>query len=143
MVASLDASTVEVTVGGQAIAANEIEAPTVAEIQPQDCSGVFSQCTTACLKTYKVTTVQSGAFSCKPPHHQFHWLASHNANVAAGIGEHCVAPSCADPADCIDGEEVACRAGEGDCPVVADKTADGGRATTTIGAFMAVLFGLW
>ena len=63
MVATLDASAVAVTVGGEAIAASGIETPTVAEIPPQDCSGIFSQCTSACKKTYKVTVVHSGAAS--------------------------------------------------------------------------------
>lgn len=123
MVATLadDASAVEVTVGGEAIAAtqNSMTEPTVFEVQPQDCLGMFSQCTTACRKTYKITAVQSG------------------------IGENCAAPSCADPTNCMDGEEATCDDGEGDCPpTVQLKAAGSTRAAVHLGAAM-VLFASW
>ena len=138
------ASAVEVTVGGEAIAATEITAPTVFEVQPQDCLGMFSQCTASCRKTYKITTVQSGAFS--PCNHQCtsRTPSSFDSSHAdAGIGENCAAPSCADPTNCMDGEEATCDDGEGDCPPTPQlKAAGSTRAAVHLGAAM-VLFASW
>lgn len=67
MFATLKESTVpiEVSVGGVVVAsaapADTMAAPTVVEVPPQHCGGLFAACDADCKQVYKVTQVQSGA----------------------------------------------------------------------------------
>ena len=68
MFATLDATAVEVTVGGQAVAAATMTAPTVATVALQHCGGLFIECSAACKKAYRRLALRLHPDKCRAPH---------------------------------------------------------------------------
>ena len=151
MFATLDATAVEVTVGGQAVAAATMTAPTVATVALQHCGGLFIECSAACKKAYMVTQVQSGEARLPPPPsvplraRKFSclrgmlrgWLLTKFAHPGAGAA--CADPDCADPENCLADEEANCAGGEGACTADASSTTLPGQTSGAPRAATAVL----